>query len=49
MLAAIKQVLHKKQIKLPQVLQDTITITKNRYTVCILLNVKYNINAYSEL
>jgi len=49
MLVAITQVLHKKQIKQPQVSQDTITIPKNRNTMCFLLNMKYNINAYSEL
>jgi hypothetical protein len=41
MLVAVIQVLHKKQIKQPQVSQDTITITKNRNTMCILLNMIY--------
>jgi len=41
MLVAVTQVLHKKQIKQPQVSQDTITITKNRNTMCILLNMIY--------
>jgi hypothetical protein len=41
MLVAVTQVLHKKQIKQPQVSQDTITITKNRNTMCILLNRIY--------
>jgi hypothetical protein len=43
-LVAITQiVLHKKQIKQPHVSKGTITIINNRNTMCILLDMKYNI------
>jgi len=43
----VTQVHHKIQIKHPQVSQHTVTMTNNRYTMCILLNMKYN--NYSQL
>lgn len=44
---SVTQLHHKIQIKYPQVSQDTITVTDNRNTMCMLLNMKYN--NYSEL
>ena len=37
----ILQLCHKKQMKQPQVSQNTNTIIKNRNTMCILLYMKY--------
>jgi len=42
-IVAITQLCCKKQTKQPQVSQNTNTITNNRNTTCILLNMKYKI------
>jgi len=42
-IVAITQLCHKKQMKQPQVSQNTNTIPNNRNTMCILLYMKYKI------
>ena len=47
-LVAITQPHHKKQIKQLQVSQDTITITSNRITMCILLNMMLKVKLHNS-